>query len=321
MRPKNAAVHLTQACLLALPLLALPAHAVPILGAGYGNALTATLPGPNTNFYGDIAVDAAGNRYVTGGLGSSVYKVSAAGAVTAFVNPVNGSTVLGLEVVGDKLYVGSESSGLTRVDLATGAQTSLAAASGAPMAMAYGAGKLYVGTHSGLYAYDTLANTLSTTSILGSLVNSLAFAKDGKLLVSDYNNSRILSYNTSNNSSTVFRSGIGSVGGIAVHQPTGLVYAASESSSTLLQIAANGSASSVFATGFTTDGGYYPTALNFSNDFSSLYYLQSGANSSFQMHAINGFTPAQHGVPEPGVLALVLLGLGAAFTARRCGRS
>lgn len=320
MHPKKIALRLTLGSLVTLPLLAPLAHAVPTLGAGYSNAVAATLPGPNSNFYGDIAVDAAGNRYVTGGLGTSVYRVNAAGAVSAYVNPVNGSTVLGLEVVGNQLFVGSESSGLTRVDLATGAQTSLATASGAPMALAYGAGKLYVGTNSGLYAYDTNANTLISTSILGSLVNSLAFANDGKLLVSDYNNSRILSYNTSNNSSTLFRSGIGSIGGIAVHQPSGLVYAASESSNTLLQIAANGSASSVFATGFSTDGGYYPTALNFSNDFSSLYYLQSGANSTFQMQAIHGFSSAQNGVPEPGMPALVLLGLGAAFTARRFGR-
>lgn len=320
MTLKKLSIRLALVGLAALPLLASQASAAPTLGTGYTNTLTATLPGPYSNFYGDIAVDAAGNRYVTGGLGSSVYKVNAAGAVTSFVDPLNGSTVLGLEVVGNKLYVGSESTGLTRVDLGTGAQTNLAAASGSPMALAYGAGKLYVGTTSGLYAYDTIANTFSSTSILGSLVNSLAFGNDGKLLVSDYNNSRILSYNTSTNSASVFRSGIGSVAGIAVHQPSGLVYAASESSNTLIRIAADGSAASTFATGFNTDGGYYPTALNFSSDYSSLYYLQSGANSTFQIAAINGFPGAQNGVPEPGALALALLGLGAAGAARRRGR-
>lgn len=292
----------------ATPLLS---EAAPVLNAGFSNSVVASLPGPQSNFYGDIAFDAAGNRYVSTGLSQAVYKVATNGTVTSFANPSNGSTVLGLEVIGNNLFIGSESNGLTRVNLTTGVQSNLAATSGAAMAMAYNGGKLYLGTFSGLYAYDTITNTISNTSLNG-LFNSLAFANDGHLLVSDYNNGRILSYDTASNTSSIFRSGISSIGGIAVHAPTGKVYAASESSQTLYEIAADGSSISSFATSFAMDGGYYPTALSFNNDYSQLDYLQSR-----QLSAINGFQAAQNNIPEPGSLALISLSLAGLAGIRR----
>lgn len=305
--------------LIGLPLLGTLAQAAPTLSAGYTSALVATLPSSYGNYYGDIAVDGAGNRYVTGSFTQTIIKVDAAGAVSQYVNPNAGAALLGITVAGNDLYVASDNAQLTRVDLSTGAQTTLAATPGgtAP-ALAYGAGKLFVGTYSGLRAYDTASNSYTSVAGLNSLYNSLTFANDGRLLLSDYNNSRILAYDPVTNSSSVFRSGIANVGGIAVHAGSGKVYAAAEGNRQLFEIAADGSSASVFANNFDVDGGWYPTALTFSQDQSQLFFLQN-AGSTFALHAISGFEAVVgQAVPEPGALALALLGLtGVALSRRR----
>lgn len=292
------------------------AQAAPVLTqVGYTAASIATLPGPNSNIFGSISEDAAGNRYVVGGYTQSLYKVDSSGAVTSFANPSNGSTLLGATVVGNSLYLGSESNVFSRVDLATGAITNLATSTGSIQSMAFGAGRLYVGTTSGVYAYNIATNTFSSTIVNGIYATSMAFGNDGKLLVGDHNNSRILSYDTATNTSSVFRSGLTNIGGLAVHEPTGLVYAALEGTSQLMEIAADGSSATVFASGHPIDGGYYPTALSFSRDASQLYYLDRAVSSqtSFQLGAISGFTAnTGNSVPTPGALSLVLLGLGIA---------
>jgi MYXO-CTERM domain-containing protein len=297
------------------------AHAAPVLTqAGYTAASIATLPGPNSNIFGSISVDAAGNRYVVGGYTQSLYKVDSNGAVTAFANPPNGNALLGATVVGNSLYLGSESSVFSRVDLTTGAITNLATSMGSIQSMAFGAGKLYVGTTSGVHAYNIATNTFTATSITGSYATSMAFGNDGRLLVGDYTNSRILSYDTATNTSTVFRTGLQNIGGLAVHEPTGLVYAALEGSSQLMEIAADGSAATVFASSHPIDGGYYPTALAFSQDASQLYYLDrvAGSSNTFQLAAISGFSATTgNSVPTPGALSLVLLGLVMAGAVRR----
>jgi hypothetical protein len=296
------------------------AQAAPVLTqAGYTAATVATLPGPNTNIFGSISEDAAGNRYVVGGFTQSLYKVDSNGAVTSFANPANGSTLLGATVVGNSLYLGSESSVFSRVDLTTGAITNLASSTGSIQSMAFGGGRLYVGTTSGVHAYDIATNTFTATSITSGYATSMAFANDGRLLVGDYSNSRILSYDTATNTSSVFRSGLANIGGLAVHEPTGMVYAALEGSNQLMEIAANGSTATVFANTHPIDGGYYPTALAFSRDASQLYYLDrvAGSNNTFQLGAISGFSAVTNGVPAPGALSLVLLGLAMAAAARR----
>ncbi|MBT9494780.1 MAG: PEP-CTERM sorting domain-containing protein [Paucibacter sp.] len=300
------------------------AQAAPVLSAGYTSSVLATLPGPNSNFYGDIALDANGNRYVTGGLSQSVYKVTAAGAVSSYVNPAAGSTVISVAVVGNDLYVGSESMNLTRVNLTNGVQTTLASSNGTALAMAYGAGKFYIGTNTGLYAYDIASNSYASTGAGNGIFNSLAFANDGRLLISDSQNSRLLSYNTANNTASVFRSGINSVGGVAVHAGTGKVYAVSEGLNQMLEISADGSSSSLFASNLLADGGYYPSALEFSNDFSQLMYLQRGTGNQFQLAAINGFSAVSNTtqVPEPQSLALTFAALaGLALVRRRSKRN
>lgn len=307
------------AMLVPLGLLAPAVQAAPVLPAGHANALVATLPGPAYQAYGSIAIDTAGNRYVTGGLSDAVYKVDATGHVSAFADPTPGSDVMGLAVAKNHLYLGAAAGWLSQVDLSTGKMTNLATPDGTPLALAYGAGKLYVGTEKGLFAYDTETNSFAATSLGAGVYNGLAFTNDGHLLVADYWNNRILSYDTESKTSSVFRAGVNGIGGIAVHA-TGRVYAAAEGSGQLLEISADGSTASVFGSNFDFNIGYYPTALAFSADGSTLYHLQSGPGRyAFQMYAIDGFQAAAP-VPEPSALAMSLLGLGAVFVSKRRSR-
>src|SRR5206468_12124244 len=49
---------------------------------GFVDSLVAPLPTAVSNFYGNIEIDASGNRYVSGGLTGDVYRISAAGSVS-----------------------------------------------------------------------------------------------------------------------------------------------------------------------------------------------------------------------------------------------
>ncbi|MBI5331307.1 MAG: PEP-CTERM sorting domain-containing protein [Betaproteobacteria bacterium] len=287
--------------------LCLPASALAItVPLGYTDSLVATLPGPNSNFYGDIAVDAAGNRYVTGGVAQSAYRVDSAGAVTTFAT--GSGTSLGLEVTGGNLYYGTGNN-LNVKSLSGGASSVLTTASGnvTGITASQDGSNLFLSTNTGLWRYNIASHALSSTSIAGGYYVSSALGKDGSVFVSDYNGGRILKYDPVTNLSSIFKTGLSQVNGLVVDPNSGDVFAAQEGNSQLWRYSANGLVSTLFASGLPIDGGWWPTGLAFSNNGDRLYYLDRGVGSTFNLRQISGFPAAA--VPEPASLFLTGLGL------------
>lgn len=300
-------------------------QAIVIVPAGYTDSFVATLPGPFSNFYGNVAVDASGNRYVTGGSFSGVYKVTAGGAVSPFA--MTPGLALGLEIVGSDLYVGSESRNLNRVTLGplpVNTTLSQIPFGSSPMGLALlpDGNSLFISNANGaLFRYDIAGNSIFTTSVQGGIYPSIAVGQNGKLLIADYNNSSVIEYDPALNTNSVWRSGLGSVAGLAVDRVTGEVYAALEATGELMRISPDGATASLFASGFPVDApGFYPTALEFAPGGVDLYYLDQHLPSSFDLRVISGFAPVStiNGVPEPSTLALLGSGfLGLALVRRR----
>lgn len=286
---------------------------------GYTDTLVATIPTSAGNFYGDVAADASGNLYVTGGLSPNVYKIAANGTVSVFAQG-NASNALGVEVVGDDLYFGHANNGLYRKSLSGGAVQALAPPSGQVSGIAAAGDTLYLANASTIRRYDAATNSyLTTATAPGSIKPSVAVATNGRLLITDYSAGVIRSYDPATNSYGVFRSGIATVSGIAVHAGTGDVYAMSESTRQLVRISADGLTQSVFASAFNVDGGSYPQGISFSADYTKLFYLdRNPAGSGFNVRQIAGFEAYAADVAEPAMIALFGLGfLGIAAGRRR----
>lgn len=293
------------------------AVASPILPSGYTDLTVATLPGPDSNFYGDIATDTSGNVYVTGGISTSVYKVAPGGIVSSFAQAPGDGLALGLEVVGPHLYFGSEGSTLSEIALSGGAVSPVATLNAnSPMGVAYsaiGGNKLYIAESGGLSVYDIDHGTVGTVSQINTLLSAVVTGKDGRLYAADYNNGQLIAYDPSTNTLSTVRSGIPGIAGLAVDPISGDIYAVSEGTGAMLRISADGSTVSTFATNLAIDGGYYPTGLQFAPDGSGLYILEPDTGSTFSLHEITGF----EAVPEPGTIAILGTALLAIFGLRR----
>jgi len=287
------------------------ASATALLG-GYTDTTVQTLP--TVNSYGNMVIDAAGNRYV--GQYYSIQKITPAGVMSTLAN-LN-SEALSLELVGGNLYVGSSGGKLSKVALATGTVTALAARPSTMnnIAASIDNANLFFATTSGIAKYNIASNSYSTTSLSSGLYTAIATRADGSLLLSDYNSNSILAYDPTRNTSSVFYSGVSAIGAISIDAYTGEVYAALEYANKIVRINAAGTNATDFAT-MRFNGGYYPTAMSFSADGKSLSYLAYDNNYRTYLGQISGFAGAT-AVPEPGTWALFGLALaGLAFVRRK----
>lgn len=293
--------------------------------SGYSIRQVGDLPG-SSNFYGGVD-DASGNVYATGALSKGVFKIAGGGAVTTLVNPNAGFT-LGIAAKDDLLAFGDDQGHLWTYNLSGPPVLRLLATMAtavndiafAPASFGLPGGSLVVG---GLNRIDVVnlasGSKAQLASFYGSLTNTITldFTPTGQLLAASRDEGRIYGVSATG-VKTTFANVNPWPSGLAVHPGTGDVYVASEYSSILQKLGPTGSPTSTFAAGLPVETGWFPTALSFSVDGTSLFY----ADYPSRVMAIDGFASVMTApaVPEPASLtvwALLLTFSGANWWRRR----
>lgn len=277
--------------------------------------------------WGGVAVDSNGNVYA-GAATQEVFKVTPQGAVSQFGTTGAGSSVLGLLVSGNTLFVGFTSGDIYTMDLTQGSPTGVfltTLGSGsdamgmaiAPTGFGAYAGQLVVGSEVGVFVVNP--DDGAVAKLIGTPPSQLphsdvAFTSDGILLATDYNGNRIVSISSTGAVST-FVSGLTDPEGIAIHPGTGNIYVALGDADQIIKVSPDGQTTSTFATGANFSGGWFMTGMRFSADGTTLTYL---ADSSPKLYQISGFSTVtiMEAAPVPALgpwSILMLLGLVGVF--------
>lgn len=321
--------------------LAMTASAFTLLTASPGSTMTLTDPAysvaalgtvPDTsNGFGNMAFGADGTGYIIGGYGLSrgdIYSLSVEGSYAKLTTL--GNTGLGVAVQGNFVYATTELRTVTRTDTATGATITLvglSADNGAPNGLEIIDGlngasfTLVVVQYDGTATFlngDTGAVQAKYNLGIGSGVANVEQGPDGTLYAVNYNGTTMAGFTASGVISTVT---IGSgFDALAIHGGTGAFYGyTSNLGGAIYTLDPFSGGKSLFASGVSGDGGYYPGLLEFSNDGTKLYVGERSGGLAISVisgfSAIDSVSAAE--VPLPAGLGLLLGALGGLRLLRR----
>ncbi len=299
-----------------------------VVPVGYADSLVGNFAGGPTNGYGDLAVDAAGNVYSTTPFSGLLTKFAAGGGVTQL--GASGGNSLSLALSGNQLFSGYSGGQIRMTNLNTNTTTALATVPSDALTMAFAptgfgalGGQLIVGAISGIYAVNTSTSAVSTILSGSSYWDGMAFNSAGELIVGSYFSGQVSKVSAGGTVTNLFSIG-GGLGAVAVRQDNGEIYVANENNGTIMRFSAAGASLGVFASGIQWDGGYWPSALTFSVDGSSLYYTEVPSNHpNAGVRKISGFAAYagnQNAVPDAASTLVLILGAMAGFSVLRRAR-
>lgn len=293
------------------------ASAITFVQPGFTDNIAATLP--SNSGYGSMALDAAGNVYLTDGFLDQITKITP-GGTTSILTTLGGTDSLALERVGNILYAGDSTGQVFSIDLTNPSPTAtlLGTASGAITGLAFTGGSfgsfggdLIIASNTGLQSMSITTGALTGFSRTGNFSDAI-FDGSGRLFTAAVNSNGVQQISDVGGLVATLLTTTGN-DGLAVSSATGDIYAANFTSKSITRIDGATFATSLFATGVAFDGGFYPSAMAFSNDGGSLYYFEEGE----ALHRIDGFSTEVAALPEPGMIAVLGFGLAGLGLMRR----
>ena len=249
--------------------------------SGTGTPTVSTFASSGLGSPAGLAFDAAGNLYVADVRGTTVSKVTPAGAVSTFASGINGPDGLAFDAAGN-LYVGIVNG--TAVDKVTPAGVVSAFASGlnAPDGLAFDtAGNLYVANeYTNTVSKVTPAGVVSTFASGFNVPRGLAFDAAGNLYVVNAGDYSVSKVTPAGVVSTFVPGSVGS--GIPLNGPKGLAFDAAGN----LYVANynNNTVSKVTPIGVVT---------TFASGFTNPFYLAFDAAGNLYVSNVNGGTVSE----------------------------
>jgi len=238
---------------------------------------------------------------------SNILKWDGNTQTTFLSNPV-GTSLWGMDIDGNDFYFGDDAGNIWLTDLNGSAPTLFTSGlNGRAMAVLLNCNGEFMIASTQSSTYRIASNGAATLafSAAGELT-SAACTTDDRILLTD-NSSSIIELTPPSSQST-FASGLSNPTAIAVHADTGNIYVATEGNGSIAQLDPSGTILNAgFATGINWDNGFNPTPMQFSNDFTRLYYH----DNNDQLRFIEGFgsfsSAAAVPIPAMSVWGLVIL--------------
>lgn len=231
----------------------------PVYGQSQGPAI-AFSPGAQTSLYPyggissyAVAVDGAGDVFISDNGNNQVVKVAPGGAVTTVVSGLNFPSGVAVDGAGDIFIADGNNNRVVEVPAGSGAQTTVGSGLNGPQGVAVdGAGDVFIADTFNNRVVEVQAGGAQTT-VGSGLNNPWGVAVDGAddVFIADFHNNRVVEVPAGGGAQTTLATGLNAPGGVAV-DAAGDVFIADTFNNRVVEVPAGGGAPTTVVSGLNT---------------------------------------------------------------------